>query len=674
MDVKNTEQRTLTPPATLIDEQSISKITQGTSVSSTESLTPKSVAFELLFTESPQQRARIPMRVQIYPHDTTESIVTTVKNFYGLYPGPNGVKGVSFEDQEGNTLIARYENFRNNMVVYVRVIDEKLPSVGSNSSSSLQNETSDQQIFYPAEANHMPPPETSQILNCGRPSSRTSRKRSTSPNQNHGRRSTSTYSNLPPTTKSRSRSGNKSRGSSVHSSFPDDPSDNLSSYANEDGNAGSYMTRTKSEHIGSTEISLDNIVEGGRRKRAKFESSELPLFAPPQMPAATSNSSVSPARRIEHARSVLYTQSSSQYPFSSMQPLQSPQSFNNGLAAQAAFYSTPGAKNRRTRGEFSNHQSINSTPSCNGSSIIPTPDPTVGSCMSEEDKDVAMQLIRLGELSNIPHTRNSASTLDDNLSGHADAASSTGATSCCDSESETEFASTNRVKREPSLVLPTSLVHKFNSNLGDNLLGQDSTEQSCDDVDYEDRCDETFNPGPKGKSINNIVQAKKVSAKTKNQLNSVGKARGNNLTAKPKPNRSKNQRSTNSKTKKTSSTHKPISPASLPSQSRKTSNASTLNLPQLLGEEEDLSSKPRCQRCRKSKKGCDRQRPCQRCKDAGLSADQCVSEDEGNGRKGRYGRHMGVSVKKDAKSTQVSSQLSVNASGGQISPNKKRKR
>lgn len=69
-------------------------------------------------------------------------------------------------------------------------------------------------------------------------------------------------------------------------------------------------------------------------------------------------------------------------------------------------------------------------------------------------------------------------------------------------------------------------------------------------------------------------------------------------------------------------------------------------VPTLTPEEEDLSTKPRCQRCRKSKKGCDRQRPCQRCKDAGIGIEGCVSEDEGNGRKGRYGRHMGVPVKK----------------------------
>lgn len=87
-------------------------------------------------------------------------------------------------------------------------------------------------------------------------------------------------------------------------------------------------------------------------------------------------------------------------------------------------------------------------------------------------------------------------------------------------------------------------------------------------------------------------------------------------------------------------------------QPRKTSSASTLNFQHHTGaDEEDLSSKPRCQRCRKSKKGCDRQRPCQRCKDAGIGIEGCISEDEGNGRKGRFGRHMGVSVKKDTPTT-----------------------
>lgn len=39
-------------------------------------------------------------------------------------------------------------------------------------------------------------------------------------------------------------------------------------------------------------------------------------------------------------------------------------------------------------------------------------------------------------------------------------------------------------------------------------------------------------------------------------------------------------------------------------------------------------------------------RPCGRCKDAGIGIEGCISEDEAAGRKGRYGRHMGISVKK----------------------------
>jgi hypothetical protein len=239
--------------------------------------TPKSVAFELLFTDSPQYRARLPMRVQIYPHDTTESIVTTVKNFYGLYAGPNGSKGVSFEDEQGNTLIARYENLRNNMSVYVRVIEEPVSTTyGSQNYRSVSPGA--QESYYKSNSHQMPPPHLAQALNYGqsvsRPTSRTSRKRSISPNSGRGRRSNSATANPPPATKkSRSGSGYKSRGSSAHGSFADIYSDGMNGYSSGDGGAGSVSSKTKSEHLGNTEISLDNIVEGGRRKRAKFESS-----------------------------------------------------------------------------------------------------------------------------------------------------------------------------------------------------------------------------------------------------------------------------------------------------------------------------------------------------------------------------------------------------------------
>ena len=90
------------------------------SLSPSKQVPSKQVSFELLLPQSPQHRARLPMRVNIFPHDSTDSIITTVKNFYGLYER----RGVIFEDGRGNILIARYENFDHGMVVYVRVSAE----------------------------------------------------------------------------------------------------------------------------------------------------------------------------------------------------------------------------------------------------------------------------------------------------------------------------------------------------------------------------------------------------------------------------------------------------------------------------------------------------------------------------------------------------------------------
>jgi len=299
--------------------------------------------------------------------------------------------------------------------------------------------------------------------------------------------------------------------------------------------------------------------------------------------------------------------------------------------------------------------------------------------MSEEDKDVALQLMRLGEMSNISHGRTSASTLDDTFSGRADAASSTGATSEGESESEDELPPARRQKREASPILPPGAVNKFRQHLDVILPSQDSTEPSGDEGDYEDGQDETFRPSIQD-DLMEIDHGKPKMTKSKSMPTVMGKPRSNAPSTKTKLTKSKAQRPGQAvKSKKAVSaptSTKPISPASLPSQSRKTSNVSALNFQHQLGEdEEDLSSKPRCQRCRKSKKGCDRQRPCQRCKDAGLSADQCVSEDEGNGRKGRYGRHMGVPVKKDEVTTTETGFFPPSImAGGQSSPDKSKKR
>ncbi|OHE93213.1 hypothetical protein CORC01_11530 [Colletotrichum orchidophilum] len=620
-------------PTSVVNSGSAATSNQG-SVSPRQTVLPKNVAFELLFTESPQYRARLPMRVQIYPHDTTDSIVTTVKNFYGLYSGPTGSKGVSFEDENGITLIARYENFRNNMVVYVRVIEES-PSASSPFVAPTYHNPplSAQQYFegngYPLQ----PPPRFGQEIS--RPSSSTSRRRSPSPNAGRGRRSGSAHTNPK---KGRSRSS-KNLDTAASNGHTDIYSDSVNGYSSGDGAPESSSSRMK-EQIGNTEISLENIVEGGRRKRAKFESSELPLFAPPQMPAATSNPSVSPARRAEPQRASLPFVHPGQNPFTNPIPLQSPQSHNNGYA-QGGYYATPSSE-RHSRGSIGYAGQSGNFSGMSG--ILPTPDPTVGSCMSEEDKDVAIQLMRLGEMSNISHGRTSASTLDDTFSGRADAASSTGATSDGESESDEESAA-RRQKLDAAGVM-----RKIYQTTESHFIPQPSIETHGDDVQVEKAASHVVNGEGKPEVLKNKTNL--PDAKPKTQLPGGSKPKTSKVSKVPRPTIPKPKKASAPASASASASapasNGPMSPASLPP-SRKPSIASAAAASGAPGEDDqlDLSAKPRCQRCRKSKKGCDRQRPCGRCRDAGLNADQCISEDEGNGRKGRYGRHMGVPIKKE---------------------------
>lgn len=213
---------------------------------------PKHVSFELLLQESPQHRARLPMRVNIWPHDTTESIVATVKNFHGIYDGQG--YGVSFEDKDGNTLIARYENFYHNMTVYVRRIPQEVDDYNHTPRHSMSPRKSRLE-----EPFNMPPPGQ-----YSRPSSQTARNRSLSPDAHRGRRSLSRSTN----SKSRSRPGLKVRATSSHGSMADLNGD----YSDSEAGEGS-VTSSRRENLASADISLDNIVEGGRRKRAKFDSS-----------------------------------------------------------------------------------------------------------------------------------------------------------------------------------------------------------------------------------------------------------------------------------------------------------------------------------------------------------------------------------------------------------------
>jgi hypothetical protein len=230
-------------------------------------LPPKQVTFEYILPEAPQlpdapqQRARLPMRVNIWPHDATDSIITTVKNFYGLYE----VRGLSFEDKDGCTLIARYENFENRQTVHVRVNDEVASSNGTPRTSMSPRRLV---LGAPFE---MPPPHSNQVQPGSRPSSRAAHHRSMSPHHNRDRRSVSVSTNP----KSRSRPSNKGRTGSAHGSFADINGHFGADGSDSDGGNGSVTSsrRGKIDVVASAEISVENIVEGGRRKRARFDSS-----------------------------------------------------------------------------------------------------------------------------------------------------------------------------------------------------------------------------------------------------------------------------------------------------------------------------------------------------------------------------------------------------------------
>ncbi|KAE8146348.1 hypothetical protein BDV25DRAFT_52341 [Aspergillus avenaceus] len=647
---------------------------------------PKNVAFELLLDENSKVRARIPMRVQIYPHDTTDSIVTTVKNFYGIYDG--AASGVSFEDENGITLIARYENLRNNMTVYVRVIPVQAYTEGYGERYYMPVETRKRPSLGEPFQMAM---QSAQIPEHGqppsRPGSRLARKRSVSPSA-RSRRSASQHKQLP-------RAGNKSRGSSTHGSFHDD---GASGYSDSEGGYGSVSgaKKPRSEQLGSSDISMDNILQDGRRKRPKFESSELPLFVPPQVPLTTSTSSISPQRRsVGQEGAVSPFARPTQRPYNYQQPLPSPQSYGHNDQAYGYnsmrnnIYATPvvpehGHRLRdrtttQSSGQFSN-------PSGNGNGVLPTPDPTIASCISDED--VAMQLIRLGDASNFSHGRTSASTLDDAFSGAADAASSTGATSDDGeefSEEDDDLPARSRQRLDSSPMLPPGATKRTHKRLDDILPSFDSSDGSDGDEEYQqdDFHDHVIKNEADDDSLYRESAPKPKKAKTRANSTTSSKVRGPKSASVRQHKTNKSATTVARKVKSTpavTSQKTVMAPQMLsPAPTRKASTSSVNFQHQLAADEEDLSTKPRCQRCRKSKKGCDRQRPCGRCKDAGIGLEGCISEDEGNGRKGRYGRHMGVPVKKTLETSPIGHEAqpvvaAAPLSSAGIDKNKKRKR
>jgi hypothetical protein len=198
--------------------------------------------------------------------DTTDGITSTVRNFFGLYPGPDVSLGISFEDDDGSTFIARYDNVHEDKTVFVRVTEQPL-------GLAFHAVPGPAQVYHNANANgYLPAGPQQPHAHVSRPTSGASRLRSPSPNGGRGRRSTSTATN--PTAGKKGRSRSSKNRTQVNG---DAPGDSFNGYSSSDGAAGSSF-RSK-EQLGNTDISVENIVEGGRRKRAKFESAvscELP--------------------------------------------------------------------------------------------------------------------------------------------------------------------------------------------------------------------------------------------------------------------------------------------------------------------------------------------------------------------------------------------------------------
>lgn len=223
----------------------------------------KQIAFELLLDDESRTRARIPLRIQVNPEDVTDTIVTTVKNFYGIYEG----HGVSFEDVRGNILTANYSNLVDGMTVNVRTVPGPSHAMSAAQHNHYQHVAAGdvQRRISLGEPFQMLPPHLHEPSRSpSRPHSRLARKRSTSPPIPRGRRSASQQ-------QATSLSA-ASRGSSVNGTYQDDPFNGHSD--SEEGRSSVAGSRkARSEQYASAEISSENILQDGRRNKGLFESS-----------------------------------------------------------------------------------------------------------------------------------------------------------------------------------------------------------------------------------------------------------------------------------------------------------------------------------------------------------------------------------------------------------------
>lgn len=320
-----------------------------------------------------------------------------------------------------------------------------------------------------------------------------------------------------------------------------------------------------------------------------------------------------------------------------------------------------------------------------------TPEP-IASCISDEE--VAVQLVRLWEAPNFrPSTPStgSASHVDDVDHHHHDTSRDTpDASDTTDRDDEYDdydddddddemHGNRRRHVQSPltdgrysnvSNVLPSCENSVIGSEVDDNnRAGPSNSGANHDDagVSEDDRA-----PPRKRARDNSTIKGKgpykpstTSSHKHKKSRSTLGAHRVSNPSSTGRVDGYRNDQASASNSTTFVTPRTPANPMPTPSPSRKASSTlSTVETPadckkaQASGAQAqaqqapdpprgdaDLSTKPRCQRCRKSKKGCDRQRPCQRCRDAGIDKEGCISEDEGNGRRGRYGRHMGLPIR-----------------------------
>ncbi|KAF8474007.1 hypothetical protein BDZ91DRAFT_345261 [Kalaharituber pfeilii] len=672
-----------TPPATCTPYRSLAPTPQQLSPIDE----PKQTVFHC------STHARIPLRLELRPNLTSADIDTLVRTFFGLNAGDV----ITYDNGDQKFATVGYDECMRTPEFHIHVTPD------------LRYQ---QHPFAPSQANARHPSAhisgyglstRSQIVS-------TYTARSISPSSGRGRRSGSTNGTIG------GRSRSMKRQTSGHSHPPveelvDEYVHDHKLYQQQPHLLHGVQADgklTKIEPVASAEISLDNIVEGSRRKRAKFSSAELPLFPKPLHPA-----SYSPSR-----------------------PANTPQTMTPLQSNQYTYYQQNTPNSTSPYSYSSNPSSYYSGRQCGPN--FPTPAPTIATDISDED--VALQLMRLGEASTTSNSPSNNDETADDIGNYSEdqvdefrsdttelpelpppmdeyedsvdlspsypknqkkykslneILPSYDSTIPSDNE-ETQSQTPISIKQEP--IHCTSFTHNHNHShhQGDSA---DEEDFDCDDAgdetyvvekdedddgDYMDDEQRPHSRASYGTSKQGFDGHGKYKSLNQVKAGRVGKPL--QKVAKPKPKPTTTLYTAFNNASKATVGKGPLSPASptlhrthsissnpsLAQKSRSTT-ASISSLPTpisgiipqhpdsfnpnivLLAQDEDPEKpKPRCQRCRKSKKGCDRQRPCQRCKDAGIGIEGCISEDETGTRRGRAGAAKkagiaGAGVKKAVK-------------------------